>query len=106
MEARSGKDGRREFIQVLRLRETLEQLLDEASVAHALDIGAVSFDAVKMIVPALEHRSPRLDLNLYPYLPRAQRHLAGVELLIIDELGYVPFTVFGADLLFVSRQSR
>lgn len=72
MEARSGKDGRREFIQVLRLCETFEQSLIEASVAHALDIGAVSFDAVKMIVLAkLEHRPPRLDLSLYPYLPRA-----------------------------------
>ena len=41
-------------------------------MAHALDIGAISFDAVKMIVLAkLEHRPPRLDLSLYPYLPRA-----------------------------------
>ena len=72
MEARSGKDGRREFIQVLRLCETFDQTLVEASVAHALDIGAISFDAVKMIVLAkLEHRPPRLDLSLYPYLPRA-----------------------------------
>ena len=45
----------------------------EAGVAHALDIGAISFDAVKMIVLArLEHRPPRLDLSLYPYLPRVQ----------------------------------
>lgn len=49
-----------------------DQPLVEASVAHALDIGAISFDAVKMIVLAkLEHRPPRLDLSLYPYLPRA-----------------------------------
>jgi transposase len=61
MEARSGKEGRREFIQVLRLCEH-----------QALDIGAISFDAVKMIVLAkLEHRPPRLDLSFYPYLPRA-----------------------------------
>jgi hypothetical protein len=73
MEARSGKEGRREFIQVLRLCETFDQGLVEASVAHALDIGAISFDAVKMIVLAkLEHRPPRLDLTLYPYLPRTQ----------------------------------
>ncbi|MGA1343869.1 MAG: IS21 family transposase [Hyphomonas sp.] len=72
MEASSGKAGRREFIQVLRLCETFDQSLVEASVAHALDIGAISFDAVKMIALAkLEHRPPRLDLSLYPYLPRA-----------------------------------
>ena len=71
MEARGGKEGRREFIQVLRLCETFEQALVESSVAHALEIGAISFDAVRMIVLAkLEHRPPRLDLSLYPYLPR------------------------------------
>jgi transposase len=72
MEARSGKEGRREFIQVLRLCERFEQSLVEWAVACALDMGAISFDAVKMIVLAkLEHRPPRLDLNLYPHLPRA-----------------------------------
>lgn len=29
-----------------------------------------------------------------------QKHLANVKLLIIDELGYVPFTAVGAELLF------
>ena len=29
-----------------------------------------------------------------------QKHLANVRLLIIDELGYVPFTAIGAELLF------
>jgi transposase len=73
MEARGGKNGRREFIQVLRLCETFDQSLVESAVAHALEIGAISFDAVKMIVLAkLEHRPPRLDLSLYPYLPRTQ----------------------------------
>ena len=72
MEARSGKEGRREFIQVLRLCERFEQTLVEWAVARALDLGAISFDAVKMIALAkLEHRPPRLDLKLYPYLPRA-----------------------------------
>jgi hypothetical protein len=41
-------------------------------VARALDMGAISFDAVKMIALArLEHRPPRLDLQFYPHLPRA-----------------------------------
>jgi transposase len=72
MEARSGKEGRREFIQVLRLCERFEQSLVEWAVARALDMGAISFDAVKMIALArLEHRPPRLDLQFYPHLPRA-----------------------------------
>ena len=72
MEARSGKEGRREFIQVLRLCERFEQSLVEWAVAHALDLGAISFDAVKMIALArLERRPPRLDLQFYPHLPRA-----------------------------------
>jgi transposase len=72
MEARSGKEGRKEFIQVLRLCEHFDQSLVEWAVAQALDMGAISFDAVKMIVLAkLEQRPPRLDLSFYPYLPRA-----------------------------------
>ena len=72
MEARSGKEGRREFIQVLRLCERFEQSLVEWAVARALDMGAISFDAVKMIVLArLAQRPPRIDLKFYPPLPRA-----------------------------------
>lgn len=72
MEARSGEEGRREFIQVLRLCEKFEQTLVEWAVARALEMGAISFDAVKMIALArLEQRPPRLDLELYPHLPRA-----------------------------------
>ena len=72
MEARSGKEGRREYIQVLRLCERFEQPLVEWAVARALDMGAISFDAVKMIALArLEQRPARLDLQFYPHLPRA-----------------------------------
>jgi len=72
MEARSGKEGRREFIQVLRLCEKFEQPLVEWAVARALDLGAISFDAVKMLALArLERRVPRLDPQFYPHLPRA-----------------------------------
>ena len=39
-------------------------------------------------------------------LRRAQKHLAGVKLLIIDELGYVPFTAVGAELLFEALSQR
>jgi len=72
MEARGGKEGKREFIAVLRLCENHAQTDVEWAVSRALDLGAISFDAVKMIVLAkLERRPVRLDMSLYPYLPRA-----------------------------------
>jgi DNA replication protein DnaC len=39
-------------------------------------------------------------------LRRAQKQLANVKLLIIDELGYVPFTAVGAELLFETLSQR
>ena len=37
----------------------------------ALRLSAVSFDAVKhLLLCCIEGRPPRLDLDLYPYLPR------------------------------------
>jgi hypothetical protein len=72
MEVRMGNAGRREFIQVLRLMEDFRQHDVEHAVAHALRLGAISFDAVKMLVLAkLETRPARLDLTFYPYLPAA-----------------------------------
>jgi len=35
-----------------------------------------------------------------------QKHLASVKLLILDELGYVPFTAVGGDLLFEVLSQR
>lgn len=72
LERRSGNKGKREFIQVLRLMEVFDQELVAASVAHAIKLGALSFDAVKQIALAqLERRPPRLDLEQYPHLPKA-----------------------------------
>ena len=72
LETRMGNAGRREFIQVLRLMEDFRQHDVEQAVAHALRLGAISFDAVKMLLLAkLENRPPRLDLTFYPYLPAA-----------------------------------
>ena len=72
MEARMGNAGRREFIQVLRLLENFHQHQVEHAVADALRLGAISFDAVKMLLLArLENRPARLDLTFYPYLPAA-----------------------------------
>lgn len=72
MEARMGNAGRREFIQVLRLMENFHQHQVEQAVSEALRLGAISFDAVKMLLLAkLENRPARLDLTFYPYLPSA-----------------------------------
>lgn len=72
LERRSGNKGKREFIQVLRLMEVFEQELVTASVAQAIKLGALSFDAVKQIAVArIERRPPRLDLERYPHLPKA-----------------------------------
>ena len=67
-----GNPGRREFIQVLRLMEDFHQHQVEEAVAQALKLGAISFDAVKMLLLSrLENRPARLDLTFYPYLPVA-----------------------------------
>jgi transposase len=72
MEARMIKAGRREYVQVLRLLETFD--LDDlhAAVKTALRMGAVGFDAVKhLVLCQVEKRPPKLDLDVYPYLPKA-----------------------------------
>jgi hypothetical protein len=72
MEARMIKAGRREFIQVLRLLESFEMEELHAAVKAALRLGAVGFDAVKhLVLCQVEKRPPKLDLEVYPYLPRA-----------------------------------
>ncbi len=65
-----GAAGKREYVQVLRLLESV--LLDEveAAVREALRLGAVGFDAIKhLLLCRIERRPPRLDLDVYPYLP-------------------------------------
>jgi transposase len=72
MEARMHKAGRREYVQVLRLLETFELEDLHAAVKTALGLGAVGFDAVKhLVLCQVEKRPPKLDLDVYPYLPRA-----------------------------------
>ena len=74
LESRMGRRGKREFVQVLRLLRLLESFsMDEvhSAVQDALRLGAISFDAVKrLLLCRIEGRPPRLDLDLYPYLPR------------------------------------
>jgi transposase len=72
MEARMLKMGRREYVQVLLLLETFGMEDLHAAVKKALQLGAVGFDAVKhLVLCQVEKRPPRLDLDVYPYLPRA-----------------------------------
>lgn len=73
MEARRLKAGRREYVQVLRLLESFEMEEVHAAIRTALQMGAISFDAVKhLVLCRVERRPPRLDLDVYPYLPRAK----------------------------------
>ena len=73
LEARMGHRGKREYVQVLRLLETFSQEEVHTAARDAIRLGALSFDAVKHLVPCrLEGRPPRLDLELYPYLPRVR----------------------------------
>ena len=72
LEARIGKKGKREFVQVLRLMEVFK--IDDvvAGVRDAIGCGAVGFDAVKhLVLCRIERRPPRLNLTVYPYLPKA-----------------------------------
>ena len=66
-----GRQGKREYVQVLRLLETFSLQEVQAAVKDAIRLGAISFDAVKhLVLCRLQGRPPRLDLELYPYLPR------------------------------------
>jgi hypothetical protein len=73
LEIRMGTPGKREYVQVLRLLETFE--MDDVlhAVQDAIKLGAIGFDAVKhLILCRIDRRPPRLDLDVYPYLPRAR----------------------------------
>lgn len=73
LEARLGKAGKRDYVQVLRLLETFRLAEVEAAIRDALRLGAIGFDAVKhLVLCRIERRPARLDLDLYPYLPRAR----------------------------------
>jgi len=73
MEARLGKRGRREYVQVLRLLETFSLPEVAAGVRQTLRLPAITFDAVKhLVLCAIERRPPKLDLESYPHLPMAE----------------------------------
>ena len=71
LEARMGKQGKREFVQVLRLMEVFSTDEVAAAVRKSIARGSNGFDAVKHLVLChIERRPPRLDMTVYPYLPR------------------------------------
>ena len=72
LEARMGKHGKREYVQVLRLMENFAVEEVEAAVHQAMQLGAIGFDAIKhCLLCRIERKPPRLNLAIYPYLPRA-----------------------------------
>jgi hypothetical protein len=72
LEARMGKQGKREYVQVLRLLEVFEVADVAAAVSEAIARGVIGFDAVKhLVLCRIERRPPRLDMAVYPYRPRA-----------------------------------
>ena len=72
LEARMGNRGKREFVQVLRLLESFQPEDVLAGIQAAIARGVIGFDAVKhLMLCRIERRPPRLDLTVYPYLPRA-----------------------------------
>ena len=75
MEARLGKRGRREYVQVLRLLETFSMGEVAAAVREALRFPAIAFDAVKhLLLCAIERRPPKLRGAIRPLrLPQAAR---------------------------------
>ena len=73
MEARLGKKGKREYVQVLRLLETFRLTEVSLAVEDASRLGAISSDAVKhLLLGRIEQRPARLDLEHYPHLPATQ----------------------------------
>jgi len=71
LEARQGKAGKREYVQVLRLLERFEMDELHGAIKDALHKRAISFDAIKhLVLCRVERRPARLDLNVYPFLPR------------------------------------
>lgn len=72
-EARLAQNGKREYIQVLRLLETFRMDQVEHGILEALRLRAISYDAVKQLtLCAVERRPARLNLEIYPFLPKTQ----------------------------------
>jgi len=52
--------------------ETFDLHEVHGAIRQALDMGAIGYDAVKhLVLCRIEKRPPKLDLDVYPYLPKA-----------------------------------
>jgi transposase len=72
LEARLKKHGSREYVQVLRLLETFAIEEVTHAIEDALQLGTISFDAVRhLVLCRIERRPPRLDMENWPHLPLA-----------------------------------
>ena len=61
-----------QYVQVLRLLESCDLEALHGAVKDALRLGAIGYDAVKhLVLCRIERRPAKLDLDIYPYLPRA-----------------------------------
>jgi hypothetical protein len=70
LEARLKRHGSREYVQVLRLLETFALEEVTQAIEDALQLGTISFDAVRhLLLCRIERRPPRLDMENYRPLP-------------------------------------
>ena len=69
LEARMGKAGKREYVQVLRLVETFDLEVLHGAVKDALRLGAIGYDAVKHLVLCRIERRPAQTRPGYLSLP-------------------------------------
>ena len=74
LEARLGKPGKREYVQVLRLLEDFRFEHVAAAVRQACELGAIWLGCSQALsaVAASSNGPPRLDLTKHPHLPAAQ----------------------------------
>ena len=110
LEARLLKDAAREYIQVLRLLENILLLgnsgTGKSHIALALGLAACQRGHRVRFITAAALVSELIEARDEKYLRRFQKQLAAHELLIIDELGYVPLSKTGAELLFETISQR
>ena len=76
--------GNRAFIQILRLMETFDEALVADAVDRAIQLGTISFDAVKQLVIArIERRPANLDLKAHPHLPKVTFRRHGLLIMVL-----------------------
>ena len=69
LEARMGKRGKREFVQVLRLTEVFAETVVVGAALDAIRLGAIGFDAVKQLVIARRGEQTRASRSFRLSLP-------------------------------------